>query len=380
MCLKVSGHTEFLIFHLFKKMVIQSVRRFIEDILGPTDVYASMRPLMFLNFISGLSAFHLVGSAENRHLKVTYFGFLNTVVHVVVFCACHIMRVTSMRTFIGYFFNTTISRFTNDIQNLTQSIAIAVSLISCFLKRNKFRSLMHAMAIIDKKLIRLGATIDYKAIMRMTMILVITKLISYSTLVAAGYFLLRSAGIPDISVWILFFLPHIIVSNLKITFMFILSQISNRFRYISHILNRIRQKNDQINILPMRGSMDDIKIRKFTGMTSFEWNFANRENYKIISDLCKVHEELCDACYLAEEFFCHQMLTLTAIDFSTLLCCSYYIVDAIYNENQIINVHRIGFILFFAYYMLLSLATVYGVLRSAGKVTQEVNWFCCKMS
>lgn len=355
-----------------RKMVCELFKQIFKDLWAPTDIYASMRPLMLLNFISGMSAFKVVHREGNKYLQLTYLGFVNTVVHVVLFFLSYVMRVTSTQTFIGYFFNSKISKFTNDIQNLTQSVALLVSLISCFLKRNKFRSLMHSVAIIDKKLIRLGVTIDYKAISRVTTCLIVMKFLSYAILMGAGYMLLEAAGVPDVAVWILFFLPHLIVSNLKITFIFILSQVSNRFRYISHVLNRLRQRHQKVEFLPMRGSMDEIRMSKITGMTHFEQNFVLAENHIIISELCKTHEALCDACYLAEEYFSHQMMTIIAIDFMVIVFCSYNIVDAIYNENQLINVHPTGFILFFAYYMLLTFVTIYGIVRAAGRVTQEV--------
>lgn len=332
-----------------------------------------MRPLFYLNFLGGLWAFKLVGNIGDRHLEVSYFGLANTLAHAVFFCACHVLRISSRQTFIGNFFSTKMSEITNDIQNLSQSAAILVSLISCFLKRNKFRSLMRAMALIDEKFICLGATINYKSIIRLAFLLIVVKIVSSALLVLTGYILLRSAGIPDIIVWILFFMPHIINSNIKIAFIFILSQISNRLRYISHILNRIRQRRDQVHHLLIRGSMDEIRICKITGMTDFQWNSNKQKNYILIYNLCKIHEELCDVAYLVEEYFSHQILTLIAIDFLVLMCCSYYIVDTIYNHRSIIiNVNFIGFLSFLSYYLSISFATAYGVVRAAAKVTYEV--------
>lgn len=359
-----------------KMSIIKRVRNFIEDFLNPKDFYSVMRPFFYLNFFGGLWAYKIVGKIGNRHVEVSYFGLVNTLIHAILFCACHVLRVTSRRSFIGHFFVTKISEITNDIQNISQSAAILVSVTSCFLKRNKFRSILSAITAIDLKFVALGAKLNYKSMIQFAFILMVLKITSSFLLVLGGFILLRSAGIPDILVWIMFFMPHVINSNLKITFVFILRQISNRFRYINYILNQIRQKRERIYQLPMKGSMNEIKIRKLGYNHDFEWSFNGHELRTTLSDLCKLHEELCDACYLIEEYFSHQILTLIAIDFFVFMCCSYYIVDGVYNQRAMINVNFVGFVSFFAYYLTVSFMTVFGLVQSADRVTKEVSARC----
>lgn len=104
-----------------------------------------------------------------------------------------------------------------------------------------------------------------------------------------------------------------------------------------------------------------------------------RDKCDIICQLCILHEELCDACYLAEEYFSHQMLTTVTIEFICTLFNLYFMFEVVYNNTTIAEVDTIEFLFYFGIYTLISIGSVYAILRSAETVAEEVNWisvFC----
>lgn len=361
--------------HWTAKMVLAYFGQLFRDIRNPDDVYSSQRPLLIMCFFYGLLPFHLIGYGENRHLELTPIGVISTGVHAVLFFISYFKLLTTDKTFIAHFFTTKISQLTSDIQITTSSLSIGFSLFFCFIKRDKFRCVLEALSKIDKRLKRMGAHIEYKKISALIVICLLVKFFLYAFLLLGSYLLLQATDAPNIHVWYLFFSPHIISASIKVLFMFIVHQIRYRFRSITHILNKIRQNQTKVNgEIPSRGSLDDIKIISVGGISynsSFRTHFDVSE---VIKELCQTHEELCDASYLAEEYFSHQMLALVATEFFTLVCCLYYIANVLYNDSGFLAVSKTEFILFFGYYSLLSFMSIGGTVRAACWLTNEVKF------
>lgn len=69
--------------------------------------------------------------------------------------------------------------------------------------------------------------------------------------------------------------------------------------------------------LYQRNSLDAeqrCKIVRPCGICSF-YNLSQKDTTEIVSQIAKIHDELCDACNLAEEYFTAQMLTTVAVCF-----------------------------------------------------------------
>lgn len=354
-----------------------SVHQFIADIRDPMDIYASLRPLFLICFMSGILPFKMIGTPGNRQLVVTIFGLANTVFHLVWFCTCYALRVINQKSLLSYLFNSKVSRFGENIQIITSFMAIAFTLILCFLKRGVVGKLLHLMAQIDKELIALGANINYKSISRLVWIALAMQWLIKIAFIIATFTLLRSLEhAPGFFEWIFFFLPFAIISTLKAKYVCITRLIKNRFSFINVVLKNLQHRASERN--PLRGTVNDKKpnriceivcdVEKLNGYVD-----SNREMCDIIADLCRTHEKLCDTCYLAEQYFSHQMLTMVTIEFVLTLFNFYFLFDVIYNKNPIPGIVPAEFFAFFTFYTVITTGTLYGVLRSAGSVSDEVS-------
>lgn len=366
-----------------QKMVLSSVQQFIADIRDPMDIYASFRPLLLICFLSGILPFNMIGSPGSRQLVVTVFGVANTVFHLVWFCTCYVLRIINKKSLLSYLFNSKVSRFGENIQIITSFMAIAFTLILCFLKRGKVRKLLHLLAGIDKELIALGANINYKSISRLIWIALTMQWLIKIAFILATFTLLRSLEhTPGFFEWIFFFLPFAIISTLKAQYVCITRLMKNRFSYINVTLKNLhRQASEderQLNENPLRGSVNDMKLNRICEITCDVEKFnggvdSSREMCDIIADLCRTHEKLCDACYLAEQYFSHQMLTMVTIEFVLTLFNFYFMFDVVYNKNSIPGIVPAEFFAYFTFYTLITTGTLYGVLRSAESVSNEVS-------
>lgn len=301
---------------------------------------------------------------------------------MVLFCTSYVLRVINQQSLVAHFFHSKVTRFGEDLQILTSFTALAFTLILCFLKRDKLRQLIHVLIKIDKNLSHLGAKLDYKHLSRVVLLALFIQWLCYSIFIVATFILVRSLkDQPDFFEWMFFFLPIAVVSTLKVQFYCMTQLIKYRLRYLNLLLNNLHA--EQMKQYPNE-NMDKMQIYKFCGIVCDVAKIRGcaeikMGKYDIIAELCRAHEELCDACYLAEEYFSHQMLTTVAIEFVCTLFNCFFMFEVIYNNTTVAEVNSIEFICYFSFYTLMSMGTLYALLRSSESVTAEVssmNSFC----
>lgn len=121
-------------------------------------------------------------------------------------------------------------------------------------------------------------------------------------------------------------------------------------------------------ITPVRNRINYIKSNKLFCVSVTDLTTEKKmDTTEMIAELCKIHEELCDTCYLIEEYFSHQMVTVVAINFITFLFNIYYIVEMVVGLGDFHNaeLERTAFIAFFVYYTVVSsVSLLYAVYLS----------------
>lgn len=364
-----------------QKMWLNSFNQFISDLRQPLDLYAALRPMTFICFMSGISPFKMVGTPGNRQLVVTVFGLANSVFHFGWFCLCYALRVFNQQSLLSYLFNSKVSRFGENIQVITSFMAIGFTMILCFLKRDKLRKLLYLLSEVDGKLLDLGANINYKNISRLVWTMLVLQWTIKLTFVGATFILLGSLeNPPGFFEWIFFFLPFAIISALKAKYVCIMRLIKNRFSYINLILDNLRvcESEMQIDGIVLRGIVNDKKKSRFGEFTCDveKWSEnvnSKRTKYDIIMELCRRHDELCDACNLAEQYFSDQILTTVTIEFVVSLFNLYFMFDVAYNKDIISGINQTKFFAYFTFYTTITTATLYIILQSAESVTNEVR-------
>lgn len=353
------------------------VKQFYIDLRDPVDMYASLWPLMLISFFSGISPFKCAGPPGNRHLETTFIGVANTVFHLVWYCTCYALRVINDKSLQAHLFNSKVSRFGEYIQIVTSFMALGFTLILCFLKRDKLRKLLHALTQIDRELIGLGANINYKTISQFVQVALLVQWLLKFAFLGATFFVMRKLeNPPDFFEWAFFFLPFFILATLKLQFICLSQLIRNRLNYVNIVLNTLQLR--ERNRSSARGSLDGIDGSKGTRITCDVVKLtggadSKRKNSDIIGALCRAHEEICDACDLAEQYFSHQMLTTVTIEFVVSLFNCYLMLDVAYNKSQVPGMDTTEFYAYFTFYTLISMGTVYGLLRSAETVTNQVS-------
>lgn len=207
-----------------------------KSVFKPTDIYGAQQPLIIITFLCGITPFKLVGSTGNRRIEMTIIGYINTIIHITIFGYCFVVTLNKNATIVGYFFNTQISKIGDMLQLCTGLLALTITFMCCLLKRHKVIGVIHFLQRIDEDFKELGIETDYKSTFRYILIVLSFKVMIYMVYLFGSYFLLDSVLVyPSVSVWVSFFLPHMVISSLISLFMCLIKQIRHRFLLLNKV-------------------------------------------------------------------------------------------------------------------------------------------------
>lgn len=94
---------------------------------------------------------------------------------------------------------------------------------------------------------------------------------------------------------------------------------------------------------------------------------------EIIRRACDIHEELCDACYIAEEYFSVVMLTIITIGFLIIVFNAYYVLEVTFRHKGEIDSETLSFIIFLVYQMFIHGLGLICIVQNSSAVSEEVN-------
>lgn len=305
-----------------------------KDFMNPTDIYTAQRPLLKLSLVSGIVPYNITNDGNSR-LKISIFGFTILILHLSLFGFCYVKTITVHESIVSYFFKTEISVLGDTLQLCIGLIGICTVFLYSLIQRRKFVLWFHLMAKIDEQLKEIGIETDYRSTLKFILLVLLVKFIFFNTYLIGSWVLFMIADIyPNYACWIVFFMPHIFISIIVVLFICLVKQMKHRFL----LLNKVRLWQIKImwNTVKFDGSYLKInftiqilkklchqnkldteircKIVRPCGICSF-YSQPQRNITEIVTQISTIHDELCDACSLVEDYFSAQMLTTVAIAF-----------------------------------------------------------------
>ncbi|KAG4071157.1 hypothetical protein HA402_007642 [Bradysia odoriphaga] len=349
---------------------LKKILRTVHDFANPTDVFVAQRPLFLMSFLVGILPLNLTGREGKRRLEVTVFGFIITGMYGLVFAVCYIITLIRHNSLTGYFFQSDIANIGNTLTLCTAFMTLTVTFVSCIVRRFKLIAVYNMLAKIDGKLKELGMEIDYRSTLTFIGVAVLTFVVIYGFYLGGSFWLLISSNVfPNFTVWMTFFLPHAMTSMVAIMFMCIVKQIRHRIRCLNVILMNLCQ--NYINGIASKGSIDYIKSKRLVGINS-NFSTTNKDILEVLDETCRLHEDLCDTCYITEQYFGIQMLTIVCIAFLVIVFNSYYVLEvALGNGQYNKNIGDKEFVVFFVYQMCMYVLAVLAIVQSSHSATAE---------
>lgn len=351
-------------------MGLNIVHHIIAELRNPKDILASLRPLLFVCFISGIVPFKVVDTSSNRHLLVSIFGFVFIVFHIAWSCT-YLMRTFSYLDRDTYVFSSEFSGFGEHIQTIMTLAATGLSVILCVLKHKKLQKIFQTMIQVDRKLIGLGAKINYKQMSKIVWSVLIIQCILLFGLAGATSFLMRSVeNSPSFFEWILFLMPVGVILAFKSKYFCIMWLIGSRFSYINITLNQLRMdaNEEQLKGFILHGNLNDKMTNR---LEKLRVNLKRKEHF-VIAELCQTHAELCDVCNLAETYFSHQMLMMVAIEFAFCLFNVYFMIDVAVVKTSIARINLNELYIYLTFSTAIFAGPLLGCISSAASVSEGV--------
>lgn len=211
---------------------------FWKEARDPSDIYASLSPLLFIAASSGITPLSMSGRKGFRKLKVTQFRLCVTFFNICVMIACYMQAILRNETIVGYFFDNEVSRIGNVLQLMSGIVVITVIYSVSMYKRHAIVGIVRNLANIDEQLLTLGVKVKYKKLLVYAYIHFVFQLTLNFVYLIGSYRLLTSMDIyPSASAYMTFFCPYIVTTVVVIMFSCIIKLISERFIVLNKVSN-----------------------------------------------------------------------------------------------------------------------------------------------
>lgn len=209
---------------------------FWKEIREPSDIYASLAPILQLTFLFGVTPFSISGRRGQRKLKITCLAVFIVFLNLFAITGCYIKTVIDGESLVGYFIHTNISKLGNIIQLITGFFGISVIYSVCLRKWRELVIVLRNLAYIDEQLLSLGVLVKYKKLLYYTYRHFILKIFLTFIHVIISYGLLASVNVfPSFFAYMSFAYPHIITTTVAILFSCVTRLIDDRFVMINQV-------------------------------------------------------------------------------------------------------------------------------------------------
>ncbi|XP_049537189.1 putative gustatory receptor 28b [Anopheles darlingi] len=308
------------------------MKKSLQTFLNPKDFYAAQRPVLRVSFLIGMTPFTVVkGPTDLMMLRCTPFGYINSSVHVILFCSCYINTLLKGETITRFFFRTDISTLGDVLQFSIGITALIMTFFCSIFQRNKLIKSFHALANIDQKFREIGMETNYKSTLHYNLLVMCSKaVITFFYLCVCFAVFIYSSTYPSFTTWMAFLLPYFMMSMVIVIFLCFVNQAKHRFHLLNKILKHLRQTTLAKRLPSQYRSSywQTIRIQRPLGIASVYSN-NDKSMPDVVSALAEIQDALCEACSYAEEYFTIQMLTIVTIVFLIIVFNSYYVLDAL---------------------------------------------------
>lgn len=134
---------------------------------------------------------------------------------------------------------------------------------------------------------------------------------------------------------------------------------------ISNVISKTTKK--QLPVVTADGPADIVDP---TNSASVADSAQSEED--IIRSARDIHEELCDACYIAEEYFSVVMLTIITIGFLIIVFNAYYVLEVTFRHKGDLDPETMSFIIFLVYQMFIHGLGLLCIVQNSSAVSEEV--------
>lgn len=216
---------------------LNKFRKFIKNLLNPTDLYGSLRPLVLMLFISGIPPYELCRSAnENRSKRVTW-GRIIGVLYLAIFISTFAMTIGNLTIVTSFILALGLSQFVDIVLMTSSLFAMVLVYLSSFVKKYHFGDVVKILAMVDTRLINVGVNLNHKKTVLTFMKYIALTAVVYGLYILGSYFLLNDClgSHPN---RFSYFAPHYIIAQTLVKYLTTSQIIRHRFTSLNKVSSR----------------------------------------------------------------------------------------------------------------------------------------------
>lgn len=100
---------------------------------------------------------------------------------------------------------------------------------------------------------------------------------------------------------------------------------------------------------------------------------AERKLVEVIKDVCSIHDDLCDTCFIAEEYFALKMLTIVGIGFLIIVFNLYYVMEIAFGQiPDEFQDESFKFLIFLIFQVGMNILGILCIIQSSCAISNEV--------
>lgn len=211
------------------KRILTSVVTYFRDYFSPLNVYEALRPMINSCSYMGLLPIQLSGKRPNRSYRVSRLGYLNAVLHILLFVVSLTRSLRTASLFSSFFISDNITSLSEIFQLITAFAAMGVIYVLCIAKRYRFMGIVNMLHKIDQRLVKLGVVQDFVSIFRSICWDLFWSLIVFAVYVASCVVLVvYSDHTVTVTTFVTYFFPHCVLGQIVFKYRMITGQIINR--------------------------------------------------------------------------------------------------------------------------------------------------------
>lgn len=225
-------------------VVIQRIRKNVDEFLRPPNVYMAQRPLIWMCRMVGLLPFVVVykNALSNEcitSIRVSRFCLILPFVFIGIFTLSFATTLVRGDSFSTYFVPTELSGFVSFTLLTIFFMAVVTIYTACFWHRQKLIRIFDMFHSIDMKL-RETSSGCMRVAYAKTVRYMLVMMASHSLLYALKWLLTYVQQVlldrtPTANVWVSYFMSHVILFIATLMFWCIVRQLHYRFRLLNEV-------------------------------------------------------------------------------------------------------------------------------------------------
>lgn len=212
------------------------MKKFIKKLLYPSDLYESLRPLVFMLFVDGIPPYKLNSSANANRSKRVILGRIIGSIYLAMFCVSYALTIGNLNIFTSFFMDYKLAQVVDTVLITSTLFAMFLVYLSAFVKKHHFCDIVKILVDVDTRLIKFGVNLNHrKSVLALMKFSAVTAVVYFFYVIGSYQLLSMFNHRAYLYTWISYFMPHYILALILFKYLTITKIIRHRFATLNKV-------------------------------------------------------------------------------------------------------------------------------------------------